>query len=355
MSAEKQNNPVVGISIGDINGIGPEVTLKVLSNPDMLDYCTPVIFASANLVQSYKKMLKDLNFSFNSISKFTELKYNKINVFNCWQEDVQINPGQENATGGKYAVRSLEVAVQCLKSGEIDTLVTAPISKHNTHSNNFTHAGHTPYLKETFGADDVAMILFTDRLRVSPLTEHIALKDVSGYITKDHLTRRLNTLLESLRKDFALDKPKIAVLGLNPHNSDRGLYGKEEEEIIYPVIESFRAKDELVVGPFAADSYFARQKYEKFDLCLGMYHDQVLIPFKLMDENQGVNFTAGLEYVRTSPDHGTGFDIAGKDIADPSSMRAAIFSSIDIYHQRQEYLHYTANPLKVTERRSSRG
>ncbi len=355
MSADQNTKPIVGISIGDINGIGPEVTLKVLSESHVMDFCTPVIFASAKLVQTYKKMLKDLNFSFNSIKDFSELKPGKVNVFNCWQEDVQISPGQENATGGKYAIRSLEVATQCLTSGEIDTLVTAPINKHNTQSANFSHAGHTPYLREVFGAEDVAMILYTDRMMVSPLTGHVPLADVPGYVTMELLSRRLDTLLHSLRQDFALDKPKIAILGLNPHNGDRGLYGNEEQEIIYPTIEKYREKKELVVGPFAADSFFARAKYKDFDLCLGMYHDQVLTPFKLMDEGKGVNYTAGLDKVRTSPDHGTGFDIAGQGIADPSSMREAIFSSIDIYRRRSDYQNYTANPLKPTPRKSSRG
>ncbi len=354
-AAENSNCPVIGISIGDINGVGPEVVLRVLSNSDIMDFCTPVIFASDKFVQSYKKVLKDVNLSFNSISNFSQLKSNRVNVFNCWQEDVQINPGAENDMGGKYALRSLEVATQCLKSDEIDAMVTAPISKHNTHSSNFKHAGHTPYLKEELGAEDVAMILFTERMRVSPLTGHIPIHEVSKYITPELLTKRINTLLSSLKMDFGIDKPKIALLGLNPHNGDRGLYGKEEEEVIYPVIEQFRAKNELVVGPFSADSFFSRMKYEKFDLCLGMYHDQVLIPFKLMDDNKGVNYTAGLKYVRTSPDHGTGFDIAGKQKADIDSMREALFACIDIYKRRREYNHYTANPLKATPRKSTRG
>lgn len=332
--------PRIGITVGDINGIGIEVILKTFSNSDVLEQCTPVIFANSKVILYQKKLFKSLNLNFNSVVSFDEIKNNKLNVFNCWTEDVQVELGQETANGGKYALRSLEVATQCLKDGQIDALVTAPISKHNTHSKAFDYSGHTHYLQDFFNADDVAMILFTDTLRVSPLTDHIAISEVSGQITRASLSKRLDTIIKSLEMDYAIDKPKIAVLGLNPHNGDKGLYGKEEQEIIYPVIEEYRNKGKIVVGPFAADSFFARNQHMKFDLTLGMYHDQVLVPFKYMDDGKGVNFTAGIPYIRTSPDHGTAFDIAGKDIADPDSMRAAVFECIDLFRNRKNYENY---------------
>ncbi len=339
--AKENKTPIVGISVGDINGIGTEVILKTLANPDVMDICTPVIFASSKYITQQKKAYKDLNINFNSISSFEQIKAKKINVFNCWQEDVQVTPGKENATGGKYAVRSLEVACQCLKDGQIDCLVTAPISKKNTYNkSSFPYYGHTPYLKEVFQADEVAMILYHEDLRVCPLTEHVAINEVSGRITSSNIEKKLNILLDSLKKDFRKDKPSIAVLGLNPHNGDNGLYGVEEIDTIYPTIEKFRERGHLVVGPFAADSFFNRQGYKKFDLVLGMYHDQVLIPIKMLDEDAGVNFTAGLSIIRTSPDHGTGFDIAGKDIAKPDSFRAALFSCINLYRSRTEHAEY---------------
>ncbi len=347
------NRPTrIGISIGDINGVGPEVILKVFNNPDMLSLCTPVVFANHKVLEFYKKSLKDIKVNFSIIKSMNDVKQNKFNVFECWQEDVNVEPGVENETGGKYAVRSLEVACQCLKSDEIDVLVTAPIGKKNTNGPNFKYSGHTPYLRDFFGADDVAMILYTDELKVCPLTGHIAVSEIPAYLNQQKIRTRLKTLFASLRQDFALDKPKIAVLGLNPHNGDRGLYGTEEAEIIYPVIEEFRQNGELVVGPFAADSFFNRGLYKKFDLCLGMYHDQVLIPFKLMDDDRGVNFTAGMDYIRTSPDHGTGYDIAGQDIANPDSMRGAIFAAMDLYASRSSYVTYTANPLKPQSAKS---
>lgn len=333
--------PKVGISVGDINGIGIEVILKTFSNSDVLEQCTPIIFANAKVIIYQKKMYKSLNLNFNSITSFDEVKSSKINVFNCWTEDVQVELGKETSNGGKYALRSLEVASQCLKDGQIDALVTAPISKHNTYSKSFEYHGHTHYLQDFFHVDDVAMILFTDNLRVSPLTDHIALGDVPAQITRENISKRLDTIIKSLEIDFGIEKPKIAVLGLNPHNGDKGLYGKEEIEVIYPVIEEYREKGNIVVGPFSADSFFARNQYKKFDLTLGMYHDQVLIPFKYMDGGQGVNFTAGLPYIRTSPDHGTAFDIAGKDMASADSMRAAVFQCIDLYRNRKSYENYT--------------
>ncbi len=338
---KESKTPIVGISVGDINGIGTEVILKTLTNADILNICTPVIFASAKYIQQQKKSYKDININFTSITSFEQLKQRKINVFNCWQEDVQVQPGQEIAIGGKYAVRSLEVACQCLKDEQIDCLVTAPISKKNTYSkSHFPYYGHTPYLKEVFQAEDVAMILYHEELRVCPLTEHIPLADVSTHLTAQKLEKKLNLLLESLRVDFGKTKPSIAVLGLNPHNGDQGLYGTEENEIIYPVIERFRENGHLVVGPFAADSFFNRQTYKKFDLVLGMYHDQVLIPLKMLDDGAGVNFTAGIDIIRTSPDHGTGFDIAGKDVALPDSFRAALFECVNLYRTRNEYSEY---------------
>lgn len=342
------NKPVIGISIGDLNGIGIEIIIKTFADNRMLDFCTPVIFASNKVINFYKKTIAESLFHYTSIKNFEQINHKQVNVFNCWEEDVNIQPGVLNAIGGKYAVRSLTVATQCLKDNEIQALVTAPLHKSNVRQHNFDFTGHTPFLKTTFEAKDVVMMLYKDNFRVALATEHVSIDNVAKYITKENIESKLQIINDTLIKDFGIEKPKIAVLGLNPHAGDEGLIGKEEIEAITPAINAFAEKGHLVFGPYSADSFFSNGNQYKFDAVLAMYHDQGLIPFKTLCQAEGVNFTCGLPVVRTSPDHGTAFDIAGRDIADPSSFREAVFQALDLLRNRESYLHYTKNPIQKT-------
>jgi 4-hydroxythreonine-4-phosphate dehydrogenase len=338
--------PIIGITTGDINGIGPELIIKTLSDNRILDLCTPIVFSSNKVINYYRRIVADHNLVFHSTKEIDKLNPKQVNVFNCWEEEVSIQPGALTETGGKYAVRSLQVAVQCLKDGQLDALVTGPIHKSNTYSANFPFTGHTPYLKEKFEAKDVLMLLYSNDLRVAVATEHIPLEKVSAAITTELLQSKLSLLRDSLIKDFGIDKPRIALLGLNPHAGDEGQIGNQEQTIIKPLIEDWQQKGHLVFGPFSADAFFGQGNYKKFDAVLAMYHDQGLIPFKTLAQAEGVNFTAGMSVVRTSPDHGTAFDIAGKNVADPTSFLEAIFQAISLLRQRGNHAEYTANPLR---------
>ncbi|NDC41851.1 MAG: 4-hydroxythreonine-4-phosphate dehydrogenase PdxA [Chitinophagia bacterium] len=340
------NKPVIGITTGDLNGVGPEVIIKTFADSRMLEFCTPVIFASNKVINYYRKLCQDLTFNFTSTKDLTKINHKQVNVFNCWEDEVAIQPGVLTEVSGKYAIRSLMVAAQCLKDGELDGIVTAPIHKGNTNIPDFPHTGHTPFFKEKFGAKDVLMLLFNGSLRVGLATEHLPLAKVPQAITKELLTSKLGIMKEMMIKDFGIDKPRIAVLGLNPHAGDEGKIGTEEQTIIKPVIDQWRHTGNLVFGPYSADAFFARGVYTEFDAILAMYHDQGLVAFKTLAQGEGVNYTAGLPVVRTSPDHGTAFDIAGKDIADPSSFREAVFRAVDILKQREEYAANTANPMR---------
>jgi len=340
-----QQKPVIGISIGDLNGIGPELILKTFSDPRILEHCTPIIFASNKAINFYRKSFPDLNFNYQIIKDFSKINYRQINVFNCWEEEVAINPGQLTPTGGKYAIQSLIAAAEALKANMIDGLVTAPIHKHNTSSPEFNFTGHTPYLKHLFGANDVVMLMVADNLKVGLVTEHVPVSEVAPLITRESILSKLKIINHSMIRDFGIDKPKIAVLGLNPHAGDEGLIGKEEETIIKPAVKEAK-HNQLVMGPFSADAFFARRQYERFDAVLAMYHDQGLIPFKSLAYGEGINFTAGLSGIRTSPDHGTAFDIAGRNKADNGSFITAIYGCIDIINTRNGYKENNKNPLK---------
>ena len=316
------------------------------SDHRVLELCTPVIFASNKLINFYRKSIPELNFNYQSSRDFTRINPKQVNIYNCWEEEVAITPGQLTAIGGSYAVKSLLAAVEALKEKQIEGLVTAPIHKKNTQSEEFNFTGHTPFLKNTFGANDVLMLMAAENLRVGLVTEHVPVSEVAKYITREAILSKLNILKESLIKDFGIDKPKIAVLGLNPHAGDEGLIGKEEEDIIKPAIKEAKQRNMLVFGPYSADAFFASGQYEKFDAVLAMYHDQGLIPFKSLATGEGINYTAGLPIIRTSPDHGTAFDIAGKNKADTSSFIAAVYACIDIIRHRQEYEENHKNPLK---------
>ena len=342
---DQNTRPVIGISCGDLNGIGTELIIKTFSDARILEQCTPVIFASNKLINFYRKSIPEINFNYQSTRELHRLNHKQVNVYNCWEEEVPITPGQLNNTGGQYAVKSLVAAVYALKEKQIHGLVTAPIHKKNIQSPEFNFIGHTPYLLQALGATDVVMLLCAGNFRVALVTEHVPLREVALNITKENILRKLSILHQSLVKDFGIDKPKIAVLGLNPHAGDEGLIGKEEEEIIIPSIKEAK-QNMLVFGPYSSDAFFARRHYQKFDAVLAMYHDQGLIPFKSLALGEGVNYTAGLSSVRTSPDHGTAFDIAGKNQADESSFIAAVFECIDIIHRRNEFEENHKNPMR---------
>lgn len=340
------NKPVIGISCGDLNGIGTEIIIKTFADHRLLEQCTPVIFASNKLINFYRKTLPEVNLVYQSIKDFTKLNPKQVNVFNCWEEEVAITPGQLTAEGGRYAVKSLQAAVQALKEGHLHGLVTAPIHKSNVQSEDFNYTGHTPYLKAAADVRDVLMLLYTSDLRVGLVTEHLPILEVAQHITTESVISKLKLLSRSLKKDFGIDRPKIAVLGLNPHAGDEGLIGKEEESVIKPAIKDAKGQGVLVFGPYSADAFFARRSYQQFDAVLAMYHDQGLIPFKTIAVGEGVNFTAGLPFVRTSPDHGTAFDIAGKNMADPGSFMTAVFECIDLVQRREAYEERNKNPLR---------
>ncbi|HWC54386.1 MAG TPA: 4-hydroxythreonine-4-phosphate dehydrogenase PdxA [Chitinophagaceae bacterium] len=338
--------PVIGISCGDLNGIGIELIIKAFSDNRILELCTPIIFASNKVINFYRKSIPESNFNYQSIKEANRLNPKQANVYNCWEEEVVISPGQLNETGGKYAVISLRTAAQALKEKIIDGLVTAPVHKKNIQSADFNFTGHTPFLKNLFGVNDVVMMMCAGNFRVALVTEHVPVSEIAKHITKEAILSKLQIIHQSLQKDFGIDKPRIAVLGLNPHAGDEGLIGNEEETIIKPAIKEAKNNNMLVIGPYSADAFFARRSFDRFDAVLAMYHDQGLIPFKSLAIGEGVNYTAGLPAVRTSPDHGVAFDIAGKNKADISSFMTAIFECIDIINRRQEFEENRKNPLK---------
>jgi 4-hydroxythreonine-4-phosphate dehydrogenase len=346
--------PVIGFTCGDLNGIGLELIIKSLSDSRMLDFMIPVVFANNKSINFYRKGLPEFNLNFAVLNDLSKINPKQVNVLNCWEEEVEITPGELTATGGKYALISLEKAVEALKQKTIDGIVTAPIHKKNIQSDAFNFSGHTPYLQHAFGNTENLMLLVADNLRMALVTEHVTIGDIAKHITKDKIKQKLAILHSSLQKDFGVDKPRIAVLALNPHAGDEGLIGKEEIEIIKPAIKESK-QNILVFGPYSADAFFARGAHEKFDGVLAMYHDQGLIPFKSLAFGEGVNFTAGLPIVRTSPDHGTAFDIAGKNKADASSFTASIFECVRIIHARQGYHDMRLNPLKKMSARMFAG
>jgi len=338
--------PVIGFSCGDLNGIGIELIIKTVGDSRILDFCTPVVFASSKSINFYRKTLPEANFSYQQVKDFSRLNTKQINIFNCWEEEVQITPGVLNEIGGKYALIALQEATKALKEGHIHGLVTAPIHKKNIQSDAFQYSGHTPYFKAEFGVQDVLMLMTAENMKVGLLTEHVTIADVANHISQAAILSKLKIMNSSLQKDFGIDKPRIAVLGLNPHSGDEGLIGKEEIEIIKPAVKDAKNQNIMVFGPYSSDAFFARGYHERFDGVLAMYHDQGLIPFKSLALGEGTNYTAGLPVVRTSPDHGTAFDIAGKGKADADSFLAATFTCIDIIKQRLGYAENRKNPLK---------
>lgn len=342
----------VGISIGDLNGIGAEVVLKIFEDHRMLELCTPVIFANSKVLSFVKKHL-GLDLKFQGISDAKQLIHEKINVVNVWKESVNIQFGEPDVAVGAYALKSLQAATKALKGQDIDVLVTAPINKNTIQSEEFHFPGHTDYLAQELEGDSL-MFMVSENLRIGLLTDHIAVKDVGVTITPQLIEKKINSIYHSLEEDFRIRNPKIAVLGINPHSGDNGVIGMEDEDILKPTLLNMNNNGKLVYGPYSADSFFGSQNYKNFDAIVAAYHDQGLIPFKTLSFGKGVNYTAGLSRIRTSPDHGTAFEIAGKGEADPTSFKQAIFTAIKIYKNRQEYTELTKNTLKTQARRQGR-
>ncbi|BFM42575.1 4-hydroxythreonine-4-phosphate dehydrogenase PdxA [Flavobacterium sp. CFS9] len=345
---KKAENIIVGISVGDLNGIGSEVILKTFEDSRMLEMCTPVIFANAKILSFVKKSFTS-TVQFHGVDKLEQVLPGKVNVFNLWKEGVDINFGKNDEKIGEYAIKSFVAATKALKEGLVDVLVTAPINKYNIQSEDFKFPGHTDYLdKELEG--NALMMMVQDNLRVGLLTDHVPLNEVSSYLTEELIIRKIETIRKSLVQDFSIVKPKIAVLGLNPHSGDGGVIGKEEDLILKPALKKIFDKGTMVFGPFSADGFFGSGHYEKYDAIVATYHDQGLIPFKTLSFGKGVNYTAGLNKVRTSPDHGTAYDIAGKDMADFNSFKEAVYLAIDVFRSRNQYEEITEKPLKIKEK-----
>jgi 4-hydroxythreonine-4-phosphate dehydrogenase len=326
----------IGITLGDINGIGPEVVIKALHDSRMLNLFTPVVYGSTRVLSFYKKLMNLDDFTYAHVKTPGQFAPKSVNVVNCWDEVIEINPGKPDAQAGKAAWLSLKQAVADLKNGLIDALVTAPINKQVIHGNDFPFRGHTEFLASYFSISEYLMMMVSEQLRIGLVTEHIPLKEVPLLLSRDRIHTRLLIMEQTLRREFGINKPRIAVLGLNPHAGDGGLLGTEDDQLIKPALDDLKNKGKLVFGPFAADGFFASGQYKRYDGILAMYHDQGLIPFKLLAFESGVNFTAGLPVVRTSPDHGTAYALAGKNAASESSMRQAIFTALDILQTRNE-------------------
>lgn len=341
---KKDNTIRVGISVGDLNGIGPEIILKTFEDPRMLEFCTPVIFASIKAMSFYKKHIGS-SANLHGIHDIGQIVDGKINVLNVWKENVTIDFGKEDVKIGEYAIKSLEAATHALKKGAVDVLVTAPINKHNIQSESFKFPGHTDYLAKELGGKSL-MFMVTEDLKVGLLTDHVPVKDVPKKITPQLIQDKINTVYMSLVKDFNINRPRIAVLGINPHAGDNGVIGEEDDKVLGPTLKKIRESGKLVYGPYSADSFFGSNNYKNFDAVMASYHDQGLIPFKTISFGQGVNFTAGLDKIRTSPDHGTAYEIAGKNQADESSFKEAVFMALKIYKNRSEYEILSKNPLK---------
>ncbi len=321
----KSNKPVIGISIGDINGIGPEVIIKALSDSRILDHITPIIFGSTKVLSFYRKLLNFEDFHYSQLRSINELDHRKVNVVNCWPDMIEIKVGQVTEEAGNCAYLALREAVNYLKEDKIDAIVTAPINKKNIQREGFKFVGHTDFISEELGVDENLMLMINEDLRIGVVTAHIPIDEVSKSLSQEIVEIKLNIMIKALKNDFGIDKPKVALLGLNPHAGEDGLLGREESEIIEPVISKFKNKGHLVFGPFPSDGFFGTLQYQKYDGILAMYHDQGLIPFKMLGFESGVNYTAGIPKVRTSPDHGTAYSIAGKNIASPLSMREALY------------------------------
>ncbi|MBE9488329.1 MAG: 4-hydroxythreonine-4-phosphate dehydrogenase PdxA [Bacteroidetes bacterium] len=350
------NKLKIGITHGDINGISYEIIIKALGDSRMCEMCTPIVYGSSKVAGFYKKGMPEYsNFNFNNISTVSEARNKMANLVNCIEEDVKIEVGQSTELAGRYAVISLTRAIDDLKDGKIDAIVTCPINKFNVQGAGFNFMGHTELFASSFGEKIPLMFMVDESIKVGIMSNHVSISGSAAAISKDSILEKLALMNESLIKDFGCTNPKIAVLGLNPHNGDEGLIGHEEEEIIKPAIAEAKDAKINTFGPFSADGFFASESYRKYDATLAMYHDQGMIPFKILSRERGVNFTAGLDIIRTSPAHGVAYDIAGKFIASEESLRNAIYSAIDIHKNREIHKDITANPLPFFYSKESTG
>lgn len=340
----KEEKIVVGLSIGDLNGIGGELIIKTFEDQRMFDFCTPVVFANVKVFSFLKKHFSS-DIKFNSVNNLSQIVHGKLNVINAWKERVDIQFGKEDFNVGKMAIRSFTSATKALKEKKVDVLLTAPINKHNIQSDEFNFPGHTDYLNQELEGNSL-MFMVSDLLKIGLLTDHVAVKDVANNINSDLIKEKINTILQSLIKDFGVSKPKIAVLGINPHTGDNGVIGAEDDEILRPTLNEIRDEGKLVFGPYSADSFFGSKSHSNFDAIIASYHDQGLIPFKTLTFGKGVNYTAGLNEVRVSPDHGTAFEIAGQGKADIESFKEALFTGIQIFKNRATYEKISRKPLK---------
>ena len=322
----------VGISIGDPNGIGIEVILKIFEQKELFDFFTPVLYGNMKLI-SFQKRHLNLKTSLSPYKKKGSLSASQINVVDVWTTAFETTFGKSTPEGGAHALKSLEAATQALKNGDVDVLVTAPIDKHNIQSDNFNFPGHTDYLANELGGKSL-MFMITEGLKVGLLTDHVPVSEVASLITPERIEEKVFLMMQSLQQDFGISKPKIGVLGVNPHSGDQGIIGSEDDQVLRPALKKIYEKGHLVLGPYAADSFFGAQTHTQFDAILAIYHDQGLIPFKTLSFGQGVNYTAGLSKIRTSPDHGTAFEIAGKGEAHTDSFKEALFTARNIYFER---------------------
>jgi len=342
---EKKKNTIIGFSIGDVNGIGIEVILKALSDNRMLDIMTPVIYGSEKALDFYKNLIAPTNIDLHKIKSINQVSSKKVNVISVCNENITISPGENSTAAGKYAFESLEAVTNDLAAAKIDVIVTGPINKKNIQSDQFNFPGHTEYLTSLSNADDSLMLMVHENLKVGVVTNHLPLSSVSKVLDKELIFKKLVLLNNSLKLDFGIASPKIAVLGLNPHAGENGMLGDEEEKLISPAVQMGKSNNIFAFGPFPADGFFGAGSFQEFDGVLAMYHDQGLVPFKTIAGGRGVNFTAGLPIVRTSPDHGTGFDIAGKNKANETSLRNAIYLGVDIHKNRLFNKSITSDPL----------
>jgi 4-hydroxythreonine-4-phosphate dehydrogenase len=346
--------PVIGITLGDVNGISVEVIIKTLLDNRIADYCTPVVYGNPKIVSYWKKLMGHNEYNMHIIKSIDQLHVKKSNILVCWEEEVEIKPGEVTEVAGKYAFKSLEMATKDLNDGKLQAIVTGPLNKHNVNSPSLPFKGHTEYLAQQANTTDYIMMLVSPSLKVGLVTGHLPLKDVAAQITMELILKKLRIMNKSLKDDFTIQKPRIAVLGLNPHAGDNGLLGTEDKDIIIPAVNAAQSEGLLVYGPYPADGFFGSRQYEKFDAVLAMYHDQGLIPFKYLAFEDGVNYTAGLPFVRTSPDHGTAYAIAGKNQANESSFRNALYLAIDIVRKRNENFKLNESPLPFSVSRKER-
>ncbi len=345
----RSNKIKIGITQGDINGISYEVIIKALLDIRILEFCVPIVYGSPKVAAYHRKALNIDNFSFNNIKIPKEANPKRVNMINCISDSVRVELGKSTSMAGEASYKSLDTAVKDLEENNIDALVTGPINKNNIQSENFNFAGHTEFLKSRFNADDILMLMVNELFKVGVVTSHVPIAKVSEYITKDSILSKLQILNNSLLVDFVIRKPRIAVLGLNPHSGDGGIIGNEENEVILPAIKAARDKNITAFGPYSADGFFGAGTYKKYDAVLAMFHDQGLIPFKALTYEGGVNYTAGLPIIRTSPSHGTAYELAGKDEAQPHSFRKALYLACEIYKNRQSYKEISGNALKTED------